>query len=133
MSKKIIAIAVLISTGLFFITGCYKVKTLVIPNTGDEVTRTVSFSTDIIPILNSKCNLSGCHSSGGIKPDLSESKALNTLTNGGYVNTGSPENSEIYLWLTGKKAVAMPVGGPSNPSNINQLVLAWIKQGTNNN
>jgi len=27
----------------------------------------------------------------------------------------------------------MPVGGPNNPSNINQYVLAWVKQGAKNN
>ena len=133
MSKKIIVMAALVASGIFFTTGCYKVTTVVIPNNGEVVTRTVSLSNDIIPILNSKCSVSGCHSSGGLKPDLSASNAFSSLTNGGYVNTGAPESSDVYLWLTGKKAVAMPIGGPSNPSNLNQLVLAWIKQGAQNN
>lgn len=98
-----------------------------------EVTSPVSFSKDIIPIFSSKCSISGCHNSSGHVPDLTETKAFNSLINGNYVNTATPEQSEVYLWLTGKKNTAMPVGGPNNPSNINNLVLAWIKQGAKNN
>jgi len=134
MSKKIIAIALMgLTTWLVLATGCYKVTTLVIPNTGEEITRPVSLTDDIIPVFATKCSISGCHSSGGIKPDLSSDKLYNTLTNGNYVNLGTPENSELYLWLTGKRATIMPVGGTNNPSNINQFVLAWIKQGAKNN
>ena len=134
MSKKKIAIALLIvSTGMFFLTGCYKVKTLVIQNSGEEVTTIVSISKEIIPIFSKSCSVSGCHSSGGIKPDLSSEKAYSTLINGNYVDAANPDKSEIYLWLTGKRNTAMPVGSASNPSNINQLILAWVKQGAKNN
>jgi hypothetical protein len=134
MSKKILATAlIVIVTCMIFVTGCYKTTTLVIPNTGEEITRQVSLAADIIPVLTSKCSISGCHSSGGIKPDFSADKVYNTLINGNYVNSATPENSEIYMWLTGKRSTIMPVGGPNNPSNINQFVLAWIKQGAKNN
>jgi hypothetical protein len=134
MSKIKIAIALLIiSTGISLVSGCYKVKTLVIQNLGQEVTTTVSISNEIIPIFSKNCSVSGCHSSGGIKPDLSAEKAYNTLINGNYVDVSNPEKSEIYLWLTGKRNTAMPVGAASNPSNINQLILAWVKQGAKNN
>ncbi len=134
MSKKIIAIAlILVSTCTFFVTGCYKVTTLVIPNTGEEITRPVSLADDIIPVFTTKCSISGCHNNGGIKPDLSPDKVYNTLINGNYVDLNTAESSSIYLWLTGKRPTIMPVGGPNNPSNINQFVLAWIKQGAKNN
>jgi hypothetical protein len=133
MSKKIIAIAlVLVTTCFVLITGCYKVTTLVVDNQV-EVTRTVSLSTDIIPLFSANCTASGCHNTGGHVPDLTSGKAYTSLINGNYVNLGSPETSEVYLWLSGKRPVAMPVGASSNPSNINQLVLAWIKQGAKNN
>ncbi|HRG34387.1 MAG: hypothetical protein JNK69_04125 [Saprospiraceae bacterium] len=112
--------------------GCYKVTTF-IENNGTEVTEVVSLTKDIQPVFNNSCSISGCHNSGGIKPNLSEGNSYNSLSNGGYVNTGSPEASGIYLWLAGKRATPMPPSGPANPSNINQLVLAWIKQGANNN
>ena len=117
---------------MFLMAGCYKVTTLTIPN-NEEVTRTVSLSADILPITTQSCAISGCHNSGGIKPDLSVDKIYNNLITGSYVNLGTPENSELYLWLTGKRAATMPVGAANNPLNINNLVLAWIKQGAKNN
>lgn len=133
MTKKIIAIAVvLVAMCTLLMTGCYKVVT-VNNLTGEEVARPVSLSDDVIPIFSQSCAISGCHNSGGIKPDLSPDKVYGSLLNGNYVDLDSPENSEIYLWLTGKRATPMPVGATNNPSNINQLVLAWIKQGAKNN
>ncbi|MCX6313600.1 MAG: hypothetical protein NTX08_02550 [Sphingobacteriales bacterium] len=133
MSKKIITIAlILVTTCMVLITGCYKVTTLTLAN-NEEVTRPVSLATDIIPVFTASCSISGCHNSGGIKPDLSAEKVYNTLIIGNYVDLGVPENSTIYLWMTGKKTTIMPVGAANNPSNINQLVLAWIKQGAKNN
>ena len=132
MSKKIIAItSILVATCMILITGCYKAIT-VIPQ-GDEVTRAVSFKDDLMPIFASSCSLSGCHTTGGIKPDLSPDKSYNSIINFNYVDITTPDNSEIYLWLTGKRAVSMPVGATNNPSNINQLILAWVKQGATNN
>ena len=133
MSKKIIAVTfIILGCCIIFITGCYKAVTYTAP-TDVTVTIPVSLATDIIPILSKNCSISGCHNSGGLKPDLSSDKVYNSLINGNYVDIGTPENSQLYLWLTGKKPVTMPVGAANNPSNINQFVLAWIKQGAKNN
>jgi hypothetical protein len=110
--------------------GCYKDKTVLL-DTGNEITRTVSFATDITPILNSSCNVSGCHTTGGKAPDLSATNAYTSLTVGNYINTDSPPSSVLYLWMTGKKGTPMPVGGINK--DYNALVLAWIKQGATNN
>lgn len=115
---------------IFFITGCYKTTTVPVDNT-EEITEPVSFTSDIIPIFNNSCNLSGCHNTGGTEPDLSASNAYNALQSGGYINTANPESSELYLWMTGQRDTPMPVSG-SNPE-YNALVLAWIKQGAENN
>ncbi len=115
---------------LFILQGCYKDKT-VISETGAEITRAVTFSKDIIPIFEKNCSLSGCHVGGGKAPDLSAANAYNSLKIGNYVNTGNPTASVIYLWLTGKKSTQMPVSGMNK--DINAMVLAWIKQGANNN
>ena len=128
--NKTIAGILLASCGvLFLLPGCYKDKTVIF-DTGAEITRTVTFSNDIIPLFNKNCALSGCHITGGHVPDLSTANAYNSLKVGNYFNTGNPAASEIYLWLTGKKTTQMPVGGLNK--DINAMVLAWIKQGANN-
>jgi hypothetical protein len=121
---------ILLSAWVFLLAGCYKDTTVVL-DTGSEITRPVSFAADIIPIFNKSCNLSGCHSAGGKTPDLTAANAFNSLSSGNFLNTSDPENSELYLWLTGKKSTPMPVGGINK--DYNALVLAWIKQGAKNN
>ncbi|MCC6759992.1 MAG: hypothetical protein IT252_02195 [Chitinophagaceae bacterium] len=128
--KKHTVLAALV-IGIGLISGCYK-YTIVAPETGAEVTRTVSFKEDLLPIFNNSCNMSGCHNNGGKAPDLSAANAFNTLTSGTtYVNTNSPETSGLYLWMMGKKGTPMPLSGPNK--DYNALVLAWIKQGAKNN
>ncbi len=122
--------AVCFAIALALVTGCYKDRTVIF-ETAEEITRTVSFSNDIIPFMNSNCNTSGCHNTGGRAPDLSAANAFNSLSGSGYLNTGNPEGSELYLWITGKRGTPMPVNGVNK--DFNALVLAWIKQGAQNN
>ena len=129
-NKTIVGIILVSSTVLLLLQGCYKDKT-VISDTGAEITRPVTFANDIIPIFTKNCSLSGCHITGGHVPDLSAANAYNSLKVGNYFNTTNPESSVIYLWLTGKKTTQMPVGGLNK--DINAMVIAWIKQGANNN
>lgn len=129
-NKKVMGVMLAGSLVLFFLQGCYKDKT-VVSETGAVITRTVTFSGDIIPIFNKSCSLSGCHTGGGKPPDLGAANAYNSLKVGNYFNTNNPESSVIYLWLTGKKTTQMPVGGMNK--EYNALVLAWIKQGAQNN
>jgi hypothetical protein len=132
MSKKIIGIGLLMATAFMLIlSGCSKTTT-VLENNSPAVTGPVSFSKDIQPILTKSCAVTGCHS-GTVVPNLSSATSYTALKNGNYLNTSSPATSEVYLWLTGKRSIAMPSGAPNNPSNINALMLAWIKQGATNN
>jgi hypothetical protein len=130
MSKKIIGIGSLLMVLMFILNSCSKTTTVLVDN-NPAVTGTVSFSKDIQPILTKNCAISGCHS-GTIAPNLSSATAYNALK-ASYINTASPATSEVYLWLTGKRAIAMPAGAQNNPSNINAIMLAWIKQGASNN
>lgn len=109
--------------------GCYYDE-VIFPTAG-EVQGDVSFSADIIPIFSKDCSTSGCHSTGGQKPDLSSANAYNSLLNGGYINISYPEESELYLWMKGLKTVPMPISGSNAGYTAN--VLAWIKQGAQNN
>ena len=130
--KKIITTTIISAMVLLIVPGCYKVATVQV-DSSPAITKTVSLSKDLIPIFTKSCALSGCHSSGGKSPDLSAAKAYNSLTKGGFINLTTPANSTIYLWLTGKEPVTMPIGAANNPSNINALTLAWITQGAKNN
>lgn len=130
--KSLLTTVVIVGALLVLLQGCYDATTLVIDNS-PAVTKTVSFATDIVPILNKSCNQAGCHNAGGKKPELTADKAYSALTIGNYLNLGKPDQSEVYLYLTGKKTPQMPLGATANPSNINQLMLAWIQQGAKNN
>lgn len=122
---------ILVVQSIFIFNSCTK-NTTVVEDTSPAITTSVSFSKDVLPLLTKNCAISGCHN-GSIAPDLSATAAFASLTSGNFVNVSTPANSEVYLWLTGKRAVSMPAGGANNPSNINAYVLAWIKQGAKNN
>lgn len=132
MMKKVITIVWLVIVAVFVIQGCTKDTTVVIP-LNQVVTTTVSFKSDIIPILTKNCALGGCHATGGHAPVLTSQLAYNSLINGSFIDMKTPENSIIYERLTGKVPPAMPIGRPANPSNIEGLILAWIKQGAKDN
>jgi hypothetical protein len=129
-NKVILLLALFII--LLVIPGCQKDTTVIVP-TVTTVTKTVLFSKDIVPLFTANCALSGCHASGGHIPNLTAGQAYNSLLNGNYVNKATAESSILYKRLTGVLSPAMPLGAASNPSNINGLVLAWIKQGAKNN
>lgn len=132
MRHKTTAIALILVFATFFIvTGCYKDTTVVVKPA--EITRTVSFTKDIIPIFSKNCALAGCHTAGGQVPDLTANNAYRGIVEQDLVDVATPENSEIYGWLTGTIKPAMPLGAASDPSSINELILAWIKQGAKNN
>lgn len=127
--KTVIAmIALIVSLS----TGCVKDVTVTISN-NVAVTKKVSFSKDIQPLFTSNCATSGCHNANHQPPDLEKDAAYNAIKNLNLVDTKTPANSILYGKLTGKLIPAMPIGAPANPSNINNLVLAWIQQGALNN
>jgi len=92
-----------------------------------EVPDSVLFSANIIPIFNTSCNLSGCHSKGGIPPNLSEADAYTSLTFFGYVDVDVPESSILYQEITTGSMV-------DNATDQDRaLILEWIKQGALDN
>lgn len=130
MKKIKIASHVLILMSLILFTQCYYDDVLPDIDIPDNKTE-VSFQNDIIPIFNASCNGSGCHNTGGTAPDLTPQRAYNALINGDYVDVSVPENSELFQWMKGNRALPMPLTGPN--ANYNSLILQWIKQGALNN
>lgn len=128
--KRIVPTIVILLLALILSEGCYKGTTLDL--TQDvEITEDVSFAGDVIPILEKNCSISGCHNSNGVSPDLSSDKAFNALANGGYIDVANPESSLIYEFVSGKRTPVMPVSGVD--PTIAATILAWIKQGAQNN
>ncbi|MEP6795918.1 MAG: hypothetical protein ABJB16_16440 [Saprospiraceae bacterium] len=109
--------------------GCYY-DNVIFPE-GPSITGDVFFAPDVVPIFTKDCSLSGCHIPGGQTPDLSASNAYSSLINGNFINTSSPKESELYLWMQGLETLPMPPSG-SKPTET-AIVLAWIEQGAQNN
>lgn len=127
----VVITAIILISGLLFYNSCTKDSgPFIVPPKNAPV---ISFKDTIQPILTTYCAKSGCHVTGGQAPDLSSGNAYNSLISGGFINTSTPTSSIVYQYLTGAKSPAMPLGGSSNPSNINILVLTWIEQGALNN
>ena len=88
-----------------------------------EIEAGVSFSTQIQPFFDSKCV--SCHG-GSRAPDLRSEFAYDELVDGGFLNTGDPESSELYTTLTGSHK--------SRATDEEKLIiLTWITEGALNN
>lgn len=96
-----------------------------------EITTPVSFATDIVPIMTEDCSIAGCHVNGGPPPNLTAAKAYDELTGLGYVDTSNAEQSLLYKRITATVA-PMPPAAPMSAEEIG-YILAWIKQGAQNN
>ena len=91
----------------------------------------VSFQNDLIPVFNQSCNMVGCHSSGGIAPDLTPANAyINLMLDDDMIDTDTPENSELYKRMIDTKN-PMPLTGilPYESSQV----LSWITDGAEDN
>lgn len=97
-----------------------------------EITEPVSFLADVQPILTEDCAVPTCHVSGQHAPNLTASKAYDELTQLGYVDTSNAEGSKLYKSITATTGKPMPPNGRLAPEEIG-YILAWIKQGAQNN
>ena len=118
MKKVIHSMFALIMTAFLLISACEKV---VYPP--PEVPDQVSYSQDIQPIWDSKCV--NCHK-GSRDPDLRPDQSHAALVEGGYVNTGSPEDSQLMKTLYGSH--------DSRATEADkQKILVWITEGAQDN
>ncbi len=86
----------------------------------------VKFSEDIQPIFISN-DCIACHKTGGTSPDLTEGKAYNSIYPA-LIDSGNPDLSSIYT----KPHPSSNHSVKYSPEQA-ALVLAWIKQGAENN
>ena len=126
--KKLIIYAGLIFFMAIGLMGCY--KDIILPDTvadPDGPPQAVSFKTEIEPMVNSKCGLSGCHATGGHKPWMVTGIAYKEIVNGGFVNTAIPKASELYIMINGEMQQYIP------SATDRQKIYDWIRNGALNN
>ena len=117
----------------FFLSACTYEKIEPVKDCG--LPETVSFSADVLPILNANCSTVGCHSGnfpeGGF--DLADSVAYKELTHpgSGYVDTLNPSFSILYAQMK-STSNPMPPTGKLDDCKL-ELILKWIQQKAKNN
>ena len=89
----------------------------------------VSFATDIMPLFKGSCDAGVCHGKGGKAPELTDENAYTSLTTGGFVDLGTPENSIIYTKMAPGGSMNKYLQSAGDP----QLVLKWIQDGALDN
>lgn len=123
MKKTLFFLVVVLTIG-FGVTSCTYYENDPVPV---EVPDSVSFSANVLPIFDARCDNTGCHATGGIKPDLTAANAYNDLIVFGFVDTDFPEKSTLYLKVsTGSMAKF------TNPGDA-EIILKWIQQGALDN
>ena len=108
--------------------GCY--RDVIFPDAvvdPDGPPQAVSYNTELAPIFNSQCALSGCHVSGGHHPYMPADISYNEIVNGGFVNTLVPKESELYIMINGEMKQYIP------SASDRQKVYDWIRNGAPNN
>jgi hypothetical protein len=121
----------IIFAGLFFIigtclTGCYK-DVNISPVSTTAPPQATSYKKDIQPIFTADCAAAGCHVAGAQAPDLEAPGSYVNLVNGGYVNTVVPDQSKLYIMITGEMSVHI-----SNAKDV-QKIYDWIRTGAIDN
>lgn len=94
------------------------------------VVQNPTFAGNVMPVFQARCQV--CHSgqnpSGGL--DLTSYASMKKL---GVVTAGNPQQSLLYLKITGAVPPRMPLGGPYLPKGTVQTIANWIKQGAKDN
>ncbi len=127
MKRSLIYIGLVLVTG-FFLSGCY--KDIILPDVAvdpDGPPQAVSYKTDLAPLFNSHCALSGCHVAGDHKPYMNTDVSYLQITNGGFVNTLIPKQSILYEKINGEMKEYIP------SASDRQKVYDWIRNGAPNN
>jgi hypothetical protein len=89
----------------------------------------VSFQNDIIPIFDSNCNSTGCHTAGHFVVDLTPENAFQDIFAKNMVDTDNPSDSPLYTKLVETGGTH---DGRSTPA-MQQLILKWIEEGALDN
>ena len=108
-----------------FLAACDDYKIPVSPC--DPGLEDVSFSSDLEPFFQSKCN--ACHG-GTYSPDLSKGWAYNGLMDGGDVDVDFPCESNLYLVVSGQHGSHAAVDVSEEEKS---MIRGWIQEGAQDN
>lgn len=126
--KRIYIYASFLTFIMIGLTGCY--KDVILPEAAvdpDGPPQAVSFKTDLMPLFNTNCAKSGCHVSGSHKPYLTSDLSYVQITNGGFINTLVPKQSQLYIMINSEMKEYIP------SAVDRQKVYDWIRNGAPNN
>lgn len=126
--KRIIIITGFLLGMVTYLSSCY--KDVILPEAvvdPDGPPQSVSYATDLAPLFNTKCALSGCHSAGDHKPYLLVDISYQQIIGGGFVNTSLPKESILYKMINGEMREFIP------SATDRQKVYDWIRNGAPNN
>lgn len=138
MKKKFCFLVILTSTGILFLNSCR--HEALFPNGGGGIIMppqttcsadSVYFINDVMPLIGSKCNMSGCHDDASHADGVvltSYSKIMK------YVKAGDAAGSKLYKVIIKTNNDRMPPP-PMPPLTATQksLIEKWINQGAKNN
>lgn len=113
---------------VMYLSSCY--KDVILPEAAvdpDGPPQPVSYATDLAPLFNSKCALSGCHNTGDHKPYMLTAISYQQIIGGGFVNTSLPKESILYQMINGEMREYIP------SATDRQKVYDWIRNGAPNN
>lgn len=96
----------------------------------------VSFSGDILPVFEIKCNNSGCHDDNSRAGNLSLTNWVSATSDPSIIFPGEPQNSRLVWSIEGTSgSVPMPPLGYPVALTGNQIdgIKTWIREGAGNN
>lgn len=103
----------------------------VVPTVGPSADQPVSYHLDVQPILTSACG--SCHGGqGGFWVDNYE-LVMRGGDSGAAVVPDKPEQSDLYLRITGKSTPAMPLNSPPLSQSEINAIRDWIAEGAPKN
>lgn len=90
----------------------------------------VSYSQDLQPVFELKCNSAGCHEDAARAGGLSLTSCANAKADPSIVFPGEPDNSRLVWAVEGIGNYPMPpLGYPPLTANQIKGIRTWIKEG----
>ena len=129
-SVKAVTASLIIAVILFYASSCAWDKTFLFGNGGDGVKDTVCYQSEIEPIINSNCAMSGCHDATSQAAGYDLSNYFGVMN---IVKPRQPSKSTLIKVTTGGGEEMMPPSSPPLTSDQIDLITTWIEQGAGYN